>query len=407
MENQSATTEFLPYIISWNLTTRCNLLCKHCYIDASKAMPGELTTGEALQVLDEIAEVNHETLLILTGGEPLLRPDLEELVGRASSLGMMAVLGTNGTLLTEERARLLAEKGLAGVGISIDSLLPARHEAFRCVDGSWIAAINGIQAAQKAGLDVQVQITLTRENVDELSEVKQFTKDLGAKILTVFFLVCTGRGQDIVDLGPEEYEEILGKLANEPGDGIMIRPRCAPTFRRVLTQLDPDSLLLKSDAGRCMAAKNYCRITPDGNVTPCPYMPLATGNLREKSFGEIWWSAPLLQELREPELKGSCGECEYQETCGGCRARAFAETGDHLDEDPWCTYEPGTDKIPESETDAVNVIWTTEAEEGIKKVPFFVRKVVRSAVEGMARKQGVSVITRDFMASARQAVGRK
>lgn len=264
--------------------------------------------------------------------------------------------------------------------------------------------MEGIQAAEKAGLDVQIQTTLTRENTHEWTDIKEFARRAGAKVLTVFFLVCTGRGQGLVDLTPAEYEGILKRLANEPGSGIMVRPRCAPTFRRILSQARPDSLLLESDAGRYMAAKNYCRITSDGNVTPCPYMPLVTGNLREASFGEIWWSAPFLQALREPALKGRCGECEYQETCGGCRARAFAAAGDPLSADPWCTYEPGKDKKPEKETEALTIFWTPEAEERLKKVPFFVRKVVRSAVDGLARKQRISVIAEEFMASAREAV---
>ncbi len=393
--------EFVPYVVSWNLTSRCNLRCKHCYIDASKAMPGELPTAEALRVLDEIAEVNPETLLILTGGEPLMRPDLEELVARASRLGMTVVLGTNATHLTVGRARTLAEQGLSGVGISLDSLISARHDGFRGVDGAWQATVEGIESARQAGLQVQIQMTLTRDNVRELPEVVRFSREAGARVVTVFFLVCTGRGQDVVDLTPEEYERTLQWLVGVKHDGIMIRPRCAPTFRRVLAQANPDSILLKSDAGRCLAAKNYCRITPDGKVTPCPYMPLVAGDVRTGSFGKIWEKAPLFESLRNPMLQGRCADCEYQELCGGCRARAYATTGDPLAEDPWCTHIPGTDKIAQRLEEAA-LTWTTQAEARLEKVPLFVRGMVRSAVEAFARGQGADLITPELMGEARE-----
>ncbi len=392
--------EFVPYIVSWNLTARCNLRCKHCYLDASAAMPGELSTNEALRVVDQIADVNHETILILTGGEPLLRTDLEELVVRAALRGLTVVLGTNGTMLTDDRAHTLAKLGLAGVGISLDSLVPSDHDGFRGVEGAWSETMKGIKSARQAGLDVQIQMTLTRDNLPELAEVVQFSREAGARVLTVFFLVCTGRGQGLVDLTPEEYERALKWLVDVEQDGIMIRPRCAPTFRRVLAQAKPDSILLKSDAGRCMAAKNYCRITPDGKVTPCPYMPLVAGDVRADSFSAIWETAPLFQSLRSPVLRGRCGDCEYQELCGGCRARAYAAHGDPLTEDPWCTYVPGTDELPDR-GEQITVSWTADAEVRIEKIPLFARGMVRSAVESFARREGLVLVTPELLDKAR------
>jgi radical SAM protein with 4Fe4S-binding SPASM domain len=395
--------DFVPYLISWNLTRRCNLRCRHCYIDASRAMPGELNTQEALRVLDEIAEVSPETMLILTGGEPLMRDDLDTIVERASALGMTVVLGTNATLLTFDRAAKLAERGLAAVGISLDSLVASRHDDFRGRQGAWEAAVAGVESARRAGLDVQIQMTLTRDNLEELPQVVGFTRDAGARVLTVFFLVCTGRGQDLVDLTPGEYERALRLLARqqeETSNGVMIRPRCAPTFRRVLAQTKPDSILLKSDAGRCLAGRNYCRITPDGQVTPCPYLPVTAGNLREHCFGEIWRSASVFETLRSSALNGRCGVCEYDDLCGGCRARAFALRGHVLEEDPWCTYVPGTDKRPENRPETP-LTWTADAEARLKKVPFFVRRVVRSAVEEFARRAGADAVTTALMSEAR------
>ncbi len=394
--------EFEPYLISWNLTQRCNLSCKHCYIDAASAAPGELSTDEALKVLDEIAAVNSETLLILTGGEPLLRPDLDRLVSRAAALGMMVVLGTNGTMITVERARRLADSGLSAVGISVDSLVASRHDDFRGQAGAWRAAVQGIDCARAAGLDVQIQTTLTRDTVAELPQIISFARDAGARALMAFFLVCTGRGQDLVDMTADEYERVLRQLVDIPHDGLMIRPRCAPTFRRVLAQTNPASILLKSDTARCMAGKNYCRITPDGAVTPCPYMPLPAGHLRAGSFGDIWESAPIFQALRHPDLQGRCGTCEYTALCGGCRARAFAMTGDFLAEDPWCPYVPGTDHpLPLPQSEGV-VAWTPDAEARLKKAPFFVRRMIRAAVEAYARRQGAATVTPAILDAARQ-----
>jgi radical SAM protein with 4Fe4S-binding SPASM domain len=314
---------------------------------------------------------------------------------------MMVVLGTNGTRLTVDRARTLALQGLSGVGISLDSLVASKHDAFRGMDGAWRATIQGIQSAHRAGLDVQIQITLTRDNLPELPQVLRFSREVGARVLTVFFLVCTGRGQGLVDLTPEVYDRVLQWLAELQPDGVMVRPRCAPTFRRVLAQKKPDSILLKSDAGRCMAGKNYCRITPDGKVTPCPYMPLVAGSLDEHSFSTIWQSAPLFQALRDPALQGRCGRCEYRELCGGCRARALASSGNPLAEDPWCSYLPGTDKPLRNHQEAA-VLWTQEAEARIKKVPFFVRRMVRAAVEASARRQGVAMVTPELLDEARR-----
>jgi radical SAM protein with 4Fe4S-binding SPASM domain len=152
-----------------------------------------------------------------------------------------------------------------------------------------------------------------------------------------------------------------------------------------------------------MAAKNYCRITPDGKVTPCPYMPLVAGDTREDAFGKIWEKAPLFESLRNPPLQGRCGDCEYQELCGGCRARAYAATGDPLTEDPWCTYVPGTDR-PREERREIALVWTADAEARIKKVPFFVRRMVRSAVEAAARREGLAEVTVEVLDKARRRV---
>lgn len=393
----------VPYLISWNLTQRCNLRCRHCYIDAAQAAPGELTETEARRVLDEIAAVNADTMLILTGGEPLCRPDLEALVAHATARGLFVVLGTNATGLTASRARALAAAGARAVGVSLDAATAPPHDAFRGMPGAWIAAKAGIVAARAAGLEVQVQCTLTRDNVSDLDAMVALARGVGARVLTTFFLVCTGRGQGLVDLSPQEYETALRRLADFRPEGIVVRPRCAPTFRRVLRQTHPDSILLESDAARCLAARHYCRITPTGDVTPCPYLPAVAGNLRERSFGEIWRESPLLQSLRTPRLSGRCGVCEHADVCGGCRARAFAHSGDVLGEDPWCVHEPGSDAVAPAGDDAP-IPWDADAETRLGAIPFFVRSVVRRAVERAARQRGAARVTLALMHDVRTAL---
>lgn len=398
------TTRSVPRVISWNVTAQCNLRCRHCYLDASVGKPDELRTDEALRVLGEIAEVNRDAMLILSGGEPLCRPDLDALVTRAAAMGMATVLGTNGTLLSADRAHCLADRGLVAVGISLDSLVSRRHDEFRGMKGAWRVAIEGIESARRAGLEVQIQMTLNAGNVGELPQVVRFARDVGARLLTVFFLVCTGRGEGLADLSPEQYEQVLRSLAREPECGVMVRPRCAPTFRRVLAQTKPESILLESGAGTCMAGRTYCRITPNGGVTPCPYLPLVAGRLRERSFGEIWFAAPLLQALRKPILQGRCGACEYRELCGGCRARAFAANGEILAEDPWCTYVPGTDERPQPCSCEAPISWTAEAESRLEGVPAFARWKVRAAAEGYARRRGVGSVTPELLRDLRQTM---
>lgn len=400
--DESAAGELLPRVISWNLTSACNLRCRHCYLNACAARPDELATEEALRILSEIAQVDRTALLILSGGEPLLRRDLDVLVARAAELGLTPVLGTNGTLLTPSRARELARAGLAGVGISVDSMTSGPHDRFRGVDGSWQGAAEGIRVAHEAGLEVQVQMTLTREGLEDLSAMTEMTRQSGARFLAVFFLVCTGRGQSLVDLTPEGYEGAIGQLGRLFLDGAAVRPRCAPTFRRWLAQNEGSSPALSTDVASCMAGKAYCRITPEGTVTPCPYMPLAAGSLRERSFGEIWREAPVFHTLRRPTLQGRCGRCEFQQVCGGCRARAYASTGDPCAEDPWCVHVPrGADAVAPT---AVPLVWTREAESRLAGAPSFARRFVRAAVEDFARRTGATLVTPSLMQETRRAM---
>lgn len=412
----------VPNLISWNVTARCGLSCPHCYINARPAGgPPELDTAQGLELIDEVAELNPSAMLVLSGGEPLLRPDLSTLARRAAGKGMMVVVGTSGVYLDEEMVKTLISCGVAGVGVSLDSAHPAEHDRFRGLAGAWQRTVQGILACGRHGLPVQVQTTVTAVNYKQLPEVMELAYNLGAKVFNLFFLVCTGRGQSMTDISAEQYEETLRWLAQTRGNyrGMMVRARCAPHLRRLAVETDPGSPLLLEDGSRCLAATSYCRILPDGTVTPCPYLPLSAGNIRDRGFAWVWRNSPLLRGMRRRVLQGRCGRCEYEGLCGGCRARAYALKGSYTAEDPLCAYQPGHGKPRTAAggaalcSNAMNgrtkaadndfhVTWSPEAEEFLQLVPAFVRNMVRTKVEGYLRQKGETVVRLEHLKEARQ-----
>ena len=408
---------FIPYAISWNLTSRCNLECQHCYLDATArgtGAEGELSTDEALRIVTQIAEVNKEAVLILTGGEPLARPDIYQIASRAAGLGMMVVIGTNGTLLNRNVALKLKESGVTGVGVSLDSISPEKHDAFRGVKGAFFKTLAGLNAAKDAGLAVQVQTTPTRENIDELPQLADFAHRLGAKAFNIFFLVCTGRGEKMSDITPDEYEKVLNWAvdAKDKYPGMLIRPKCAPHFKRILHQRNPDDGLFKTYVAACRAGTHYTRIDPNGKVTPCPYMDIEAGDLRKEDFASIWEGSAVLAKYRTPEYGGKCGMCQYRLLCGGCRARAYALTGDDMGEDYWCVYEPVGQEEAIVNEDTMSkfaggedsgVEWSAEALETLGKVPVFARAIVKASVEKYAKEKGLTTVTLEDMRKAAPA----
>lgn len=412
------------HLISWNVTRRCNLECTHCYLPANSrkessaiAAPDELTSAEAFQLIDQIALVNPEVMLILSGGEPLLREDFFELSAYATGKGMMVVLGSNGLLIDASVARKLKQSGVSGISISLDSLDPFIHDDIRSCKGAWGKAVAAIKHCSNAGLSVQINAIVTKKNYDHLPELIAYSRSLGAKVFSPFFLVCTGRGEELTDILPQQYEKVLSLIVDSQGfhNDMMIRTRCAPTIRRILYERNPESSLLKMGTGGCLAGRSYCRIAPKGDVTPCPYMPLSAGNVRERDFKDIWNSSDLFNALREPALKGKCKECTFSLLCGGCRARAYAVHEDYLEEDPRCDHIPRGGNVIKPPTfdkdsntaanDATMPLWTEEAEERLKKVPSFVRNMVRSAVEQYAIERKHSEITPAIMDEVKQKAG--
>ena len=404
--------EDAPYLVALNLTRRCNLRCAHCYLDAGardKADPEELTTAEACALIDDIAGLSDETMVVLTGGEPLLRRDLERIAAHAAGLGLMVVVGTNGMALTERRVAALRQAGVQGVGISVDSLDPGRHDAFRGLPGGFARTMDGIDACRRAGLGFQIHFTVTDETADELDAMIAFARSCGAIALNVFFLVCTGRGRHVSNISRAGYDRTLRRLtlAARDTEGIMIRAKCAPHFKRMAIELDPDWPITMAhgyDAGGCLAGTRYARVTPEGEVTPCPYMELGAGSIRDRGFAEIWRDAPVFERLRARRLGGRCGVCEYAKVCGGCRARPFAATGDMMGEDTLCAYQPsGAQVIPDVPEAAPAVDWTPAARTRLDRVPPFVRRFVRQRAEAFARENGCDAVTAEHLeALARQ-----
>ncbi len=420
---------FEPYVISWNLTKNCNLKCSHCYLDAdylSGKGKETLSTDEALSIVDQLAEVNPHAILILTGGEPLLRHDIHAIASHAHKRGFMVVLGTNGLLLSDSCCKRLKESGVSGIGISLDSLTPALHDSFRGMEGAWEKTVNNIENILKHDMDFQIQMTVTKENRHELQKMAHFAWEKKARVFNIFFLVCTGRGEDVTNLTAEEYEEVLEEIAriHDQFEGMMIRPKCAPHFKRIVYEDNPDSPLLKGYVGGCRAGTNYCRIDAEGNVTPCPYMENEAGNLLNRNFKEVWENSPVFEQMRKPVYDGKCERCEYSILCGGCRARALAVNNNMMGEDPWCSYLPGLNErktiinIPSSVQfgldalstkdegkttgEPLHISWHPEAEKMLERIPFFAREIAKKGMEEFARKEGIEEITPRNMEDVRK-----
>ncbi|MCC7326791.1 MAG: radical SAM protein [Burkholderiales bacterium] len=399
-----------PYIVSWNLTRRCNLVCAHCYLDAvqRKTQAGdELDTEDALTVIGQLSQMAPGAMLVLTGGEPLLRSDLPRLVKAAADGDLMPVVGTNGTLLDAARARVLKDAGAAGVGISLDSSAPEFHDRLRGAPGAWAGARRGIAVAREAGLAIVVQATVFEDNRGDLGALAELAAQAGAMAFNVFFLVCTGRGVTQTDLASASYEETLREIVRLQGrhPGLKIRARCAPYMRRLQGLHAGESGGGYADwSSACLAGRRYFRITPQGQVTPCPYVPAAIGDLRTQSLQQIWTGHPTLHALRNELPGGKCGTCDFRYSCGGCRARALAQHGDLLAEDPKCAYVPPPGRAPETPAESGQrrrVEWEPDADARLLHIPAFVRGTVKAMLEERAAGEGIDRITVEFVSRHR------
>jgi radical SAM protein with 4Fe4S-binding SPASM domain len=425
--DDSATTFSRPYVVSWNLTYRCNLACEHCYLDAGPARletpafadRSELSTEQCFRVVDEIAAFAPESVTILTGGEPLLRRDILEIVRHGVARGLWIVVGTNGVKITDSLARRLQSEGVRGLALSLDALDRERHDAFRRVRGAWQNTVEGARILTAVGLPFIVQTTVGAHNRGELAEIAAFAHDeLGAKVWNLYFLVPSGRGAFVSDLDPAEYDQVLAQLAEIQrrwASRMLVNAKCAPHFVRTLLASDSPPPFPKSfggGAGGCPAGTHYLGIRPNGDVTPCPYLPLFAGNLGANGLRELWDGSELFTRIRRrAELGGRCGACELNSMCGGCRARAYGMTGDVMAEDPLCTHVPGTlraavDRLPPAtveygRTANATLAWEPAARERMQRIPAFVRGMVTRAVEGWCGENGVTVVTTEVLESIR------
>ncbi|MCP4702413.1 MAG: radical SAM protein [Gammaproteobacteria bacterium] len=390
------------FLLAINLTRRCNLACAHCYLDANTLQhggPNELSSDEVGALLEAIARRSPETMVVLTGGEPLLRRDLDALAARGTKLGLAMVAGSNGVLLTEQRVQSLKRAGTLGVGISLDSLDPAVHDAFRGAPGSWQKTMTGIENCRRYDLTFQIHFSVTENNADELPAMIDFARSSGARVMNVFFLICTGRGESMSDITPERYEQALHDLVEAQGrnEGLIIRPRCAPHYKRVAHQQNPHAPITRIsgyEGDGCIAGVHYCRITPEGGITACPYISKEAGNIRTDSFWYVWDNSDDFRALRKPSLKGECGDCEYRKLCGGCRARPLARGGGLMDTDPLCAYQPqGGAVIPPLQDLSAKIRWSAEAEQRLKRVPAFLRKMVKKRAEAYVAELSEEEVT--------------
>lgn len=324
-------------IVSWNTTNACNMYCDHCYRDAGCKAEEELSTAEAKTLLEQIARAGFR-IMIFSGGEPLMRPDIVELVAYAASLGLRPVFGTNGTLITLEMAQKLKAAGAMGMGISLDSMDREKHNRFRKFPGAWEGAVQGMRNCRAAGLPFQIHTTVMEWNNHELEALTDFAVAEGAVAHHFFFLVPTGRAKTIEaeSLRAEAYEETLTRIMKKQQEvDIELKPTCAPQFLRIAAQMGMKTRFRRG----CLAGTAYCIISPKGKVQPCAYLNMELGDVRRTPFDEIWKNSEVLNRLRTLEYSGGCGSCEYKRACGGCRARAACyHEGDYMAEEPWCLY---------------------------------------------------------------------
>lgn len=353
--DSSATNPRAPRLVFWETTEACNLACVHCRRLAGSIRPAtdQLTTDEATRLIDQLAAAGC-MILVFSGGEPLMRGDLFELLRHAQARGLATAVASNGTLINDAVARELAAAGVRRVSISLDGPDAATHDSFRRIDGSFEAALGAIANLRQAGIGVQINCTVARHNHERLEEMHRLAGRVGAEALHFFMLVPVGCGVELAEemmLSPQRYEQILHWIyEKDAAEGpLRIKATCAPHYMRVWIQRRKaaglplqrgDGHMYKMSRG-CLAGTEIVFVSHRGEVFPCGYLPVPAGSLRENTFAEIWENAELLRAFREPvTLHGKCGECEYLHVCLGCRARAYAATGDVLAEEPCCLHQP-------------------------------------------------------------------
>lgn len=347
--------EFEPKWIAWEITRRCNLKCVHCR-SSSEAVVKEhpdFSLKEAYRVMDDISSYA-SPVIVLTGGEPLMREDIFDIASYGTEKGFRMCLATNGTLIRDATCEKIKSSGIKIVSLSLDGSNSTSHDDFRKQEGAFEGTINAANLLKEQGIDFIVNSSFTKRNQEEIPGIYKLAKELGATAWYMFMIVPTGRGEEIIEelISKEDYEKILEwhyDMESEENE-MLVRPTCAPHYYRIVLQKSKEegkkfkrrSLKFSTGGAKgCIAAQVICLIDVDGNVLPCSYFHKSAGNIRELSFKKIWEESELFKDMRDfKKYKGRCGSCEYIKVCGGCRARAYAIQGDYLEEEPFCSHIP-------------------------------------------------------------------
>jgi radical SAM protein len=343
-----------PFTIAWELTRACAYSCAHCRAEAEpRRDPNELDTEEAMALIDDLAGFETRPILVLTGGDPLMRRDVFEIAAHATERGLRVALTPTATALTTPaRMEQAREAGVRRVAFSIDAPEAALHDRFRGFQGSFERTLRGAEAAAEAGLPLQVNTTACVLNGNVIEKMVPLLERLGIVQWSVFFLVPTGRGRRLAMLSAEGHEQLITRLDRlGPELPFDLKITTAPQHRRIASKRSGGGELtgagyrfadgLRRPAKGVNDGRGFMFVSRTGEVMPSGFLPLAAGNVRRESAVEVYREAPLFRELRDPEmLRGKCGRCEFREVCGGSRARAYATSGDYLAADPSCPYQP-------------------------------------------------------------------
>jgi heme b synthase len=351
-------------LVAWEVTRACNLACKHCRAEAQlEPGPGELGTEEAKALIDSFTQTG-SPIIIFTGGEPLLRADIFELVGYAQARKLRCVMAPNGTLITPENARAMRRTGISRCSISIDGPDAASHDAFRGVSGAFAQAMRGIACLREQDIEFQINTTVTKGNLGQFKEIFSLASALGAVAWHIFLLVPMGRAATLSDevISADEYEEVLHWFYDfRKTTRMHLKATCAPHYYRIMRQraradglaVTPDHFGMDALTRGCLGGTGFCFISHCGEVRPCGYLEIDCGNVRRTPFPEIWAGAePFLRFRNQAEYEGKCGRCEFHKVCGGCRARAYSLTGRYMAEEPLCAYVPQAGRAAPAKTGA-------------------------------------------------------
>ncbi len=352
-------------LLFWETTIKCNLTCAHCRrLETDEAAVRDLSSQQAKNLIGQLAELGGRQpmmpVLVFSGGEPLCRDDLFELVNHAKAAEIIPALATNGTLIDTSVAEEIRDSGIVRVAVSLDGATAEVHDKMRQLEGSFERALQGIKCLREKEVPFQINITLTRYNAGQLEDIYELAKSIGAIAVHIFMLVPVGCGRVLAEtdmLSPEQYEQKMLEICRlDCRDELQMKVTCGPHYERVIreqglyqarkkTAKISGSVPGKAGHGGasrgCLAGIGILFVGHQGNVFPCGYLPIDCGNVLKQSLSEIWYNNKDLARMRDSDnLEGKCGVCGYRDVCGGCRGRAYATTGNYMAEEPFCAYIP-------------------------------------------------------------------